>query len=59
MQTPIIGNVSEDPVTIASSSLYFHERHMEDNIQNLYQQNLEKEARNGELEEKLQSGKYR
>jgi hypothetical protein len=52
-QTPIIGNVNEDPVAIAFIGSAFMNT-TEDNIQNLYKQNMKKEARIGELEKKLQ-----
>jgi hypothetical protein len=55
-QTPIIRNFSEDPFAIASTGYDFMNV-IEDKVWNLYQQNLEKEARIEEVEEKLQQEK--
>jgi len=52
IQTSITRNICEDPVSIASFESCFVNS-IEDNVWNLQQQNLEKEARIMELEEKL------
>jgi hypothetical protein len=52
----VTGNISEDPISIASTGTTFTTT-TKDNVQNLYHQNLEKDARIKELEEQLKQVK--